>query len=458
MSKPTAGKKLVPVDHTYTDYSIVGDDDLYQLTQEAISMKMTVKSDVESSPTKRISNTGDEYSVEALKKKLLSMYKDMAPLRKHAGGVVKPFPEKLMEILCKPDIEHIIGWMPHGRAFAVHRPNVFVLEVLPLHFKQSTIMSFTRQLNLWGFRRISQGKDAGAYYHELFLRGRPRLLSRMRRLKLKGLGIKTIPNPDCEPDFYELAKTRPLPHLEGSDGKNEGQRLFASSAKINYGSETNLLLAHSNRLHTSDHINNYAGNRDSMPCISNAGIGTGMGTTHVGMQGGLMQGVPLNIPNDQLGFEAMQNQRFNEGRTRMFIQGAMMAQQREQENAQIMQRMQRDQFMLSQPNYAESVLLHEREVQQRAQARWHEEQRVSLERSAAMRLEQQRTFLSSRGIMQQSQQNSLGFNMGNGLMNNSNMLTPNWSGCSSDELCTGTTDPDAAYQDSNKVHNPYNHN
>ena len=119
-----------------------------------------------------------------------------------------------MEVLSRGDIDTIIQWLPHGRAFIVLNPQVFVKEVLPRFFKQSKFMSFTRQLNLWGFKRITKGRDAGAYYHQLFLRGRPRLCMRMRRQKIKGTGIKLTPNPETEPDFYKISEAAPLPVVE----------------------------------------------------------------------------------------------------------------------------------------------------------------------------------------------------------------------------------------------------
>ena len=57
---------------------------------------------------------------------------------------------------------------------------------MPLHFRQTKLTSFQRQLNLYGFRRITKGRDGGAYYHEFFLRGRPDLLRKMIRKKSKG--------------------------------------------------------------------------------------------------------------------------------------------------------------------------------------------------------------------------------------------------------------------------------
>ena len=92
--------------------------------------------------------------------------------------------------------------MPHGRAFIVKRPKTIAAQVLTRFFKQTKLTSFTRQLNLWGFKRITRGTDTGAYYHDLFLRGRPDLALRMKRHKIKSNGTRAIPCPEQEPNFY----------------------------------------------------------------------------------------------------------------------------------------------------------------------------------------------------------------------------------------------------------------
>ena len=119
---------------------------------------------------------------------------------------------QLMEVLDRSDLVDVISWMPHGRAFVVKKPKLFAVDVLPRFFKQTKYLSFTRQLNLWGFKRITKGLDGGAYYHELFLRGRPYLAMRMKRHKVKGTGIKLTPNPSMEPLFY-----RDYPYMEQLD-------------------------------------------------------------------------------------------------------------------------------------------------------------------------------------------------------------------------------------------------
>lgn len=121
-------------------------------------------------------------------------------------------PPQLMDVLDRSDLVDIISWMPHGRAFIVKKPKLFAVDVLPRFFKQTKYLSFTRQLNLWGFKRITKGLDGGAYYHELFLRGRPYLAMRMKRHKVKGTGIKLTPNPSAEPLFY-----RDYPYMEQLD-------------------------------------------------------------------------------------------------------------------------------------------------------------------------------------------------------------------------------------------------
>ncbi len=117
------------------------------------------------------------------------------------------FPLKLhiiLKILEREGNDHIFSWLPHGRAFGIHRNGRFEEEVVKRFFKQSQISSFRRQLNLYGFIRISNGRDAGAYYHEYFLRGKPLLSLKMTRTRIKGTKIRASSSPDNEPLFYSM--------------------------------------------------------------------------------------------------------------------------------------------------------------------------------------------------------------------------------------------------------------
>lgn len=124
-----------------------------------------------------------------------SICKDVAP----------PFPVKLYEMLDRVDTEgyrHIISWQPHGRCFVVHDAGAFK-PLLPNYFKLRKIASFQRQLNLYGFQRLTVGLDKGGYYNELFLRNRPDLVPLIHRVKVKGTGVRAKSNPKEEPNLYE---------------------------------------------------------------------------------------------------------------------------------------------------------------------------------------------------------------------------------------------------------------
>jgi len=91
----------------------------------------------------------------------------------------------------------------------VYQKAAFVRKLMPQFFKQTKWTSFQRQLNLYGFQRITKGPDTGAYYHELFLLDREFLAARIVRQKVKGTGIKGANNPEEEPDFYSMPPVRP---------------------------------------------------------------------------------------------------------------------------------------------------------------------------------------------------------------------------------------------------------
>jgi hypothetical protein len=129
------------------------------------------------------------------------------------GGVAEPFPEKLYFMLQQVEQEgksDIISFYPHGRAFCIHDMKKFADEILPKYFsKQGKLVSFVRQINLYGFARIHSGQDAGGYYHELFLKGRPELFTYMRRAGAsKGKDDRRKRKdrhlPAIQPDFYAM--------------------------------------------------------------------------------------------------------------------------------------------------------------------------------------------------------------------------------------------------------------
>jgi hypothetical protein len=79
----------------------------------------------------------------------------------------QPFPVKLHMILSNPDFEDIIAWLPHGRSWRILQQKAFEEKIIPLYFRHGRYSSFARQVNGWGFRRITHGSDYNSYYHEV---------------------------------------------------------------------------------------------------------------------------------------------------------------------------------------------------------------------------------------------------------------------------------------------------
>eukprot|EP00814_Leptocylindrus_danicus_P020099 CAMPEP_0116039464 /NCGR_PEP_ID=MMETSP0321-20121206/23587_1 /TAXON_ID=163516 /ORGANISM="Leptocylindrus danicus var. danicus, Strain B650" /LENGTH=340 /DNA_ID=CAMNT_0003518709 /DNA_START=96 /DNA_END=1118 /DNA_ORIENTATION=+ len=186
-------RRLV-VDHSYADFSSVNDSAL----DESVAFY-------------------GETLQSILQKGGATRTEDVVKCRYAIKRSMKTFPEKLMEVLSRSDdadCVRCITWLPHGRSFKIIDQDYFMKEICPRYFKATQYKSFTRQFNLWGFKRITNGVDAGAYYHQMFLRGMPNLAKAMclpKNAKTKGYsGGRLMANPDAEPDFYELEKIRPL--------------------------------------------------------------------------------------------------------------------------------------------------------------------------------------------------------------------------------------------------------
>lgn len=142
-----------------------------------------------------------------------------------------PFPLKLHVLLYfmkENEYTHIASWLKHGRAFRIFDAKQFEEVIMSRFYSMSKITSFHRQLNLYGFRRLTHGKDEGAYYHEYFLRGKPYLTVHISRTKVKGTKIRAASSPDDEPDFYTMPFVNPL---DGTSQANavQPQKLPASA-------------------------------------------------------------------------------------------------------------------------------------------------------------------------------------------------------------------------------------
>ena len=96
------------------------------------------------------------------------------------------FPFKLYRMLTDTEEngnDNILSFTPSGRAFRIHKPEEFTAKIMPEYFSTSRLASFQRQLNLYGFRRIADGPEKGAYLHEHFRKGHKSLCRKIKRKK-----------------------------------------------------------------------------------------------------------------------------------------------------------------------------------------------------------------------------------------------------------------------------------
>jgi hypothetical protein len=94
------------------------------------------------------------------------------------------FPWKLhlmLEHAEKKNYHDVVSWVKDGSAFKVHKSREFVEQVMPIYFDQTKYESFRRQLNLYGFTRMSRGEDRSVTSHPSFVKGARCLCENIRR-------------------------------------------------------------------------------------------------------------------------------------------------------------------------------------------------------------------------------------------------------------------------------------
>jgi HSF-type DNA-binding len=154
--------------------------------------------------------------------------------KKSAGGAKETFPIKLhamLELVDELGLNAIVSWLPHGRAFKVFDKKRLTEEVLPRFFEhQSEYASFQRQLNIYGFLRLTgQGTNQKAYYHELFLRGRPEFCPLIPRNRSASHKVRRTYDPTSEPDFERMA---PMPSSARASTEAVASRALVAAAPI----------------------------------------------------------------------------------------------------------------------------------------------------------------------------------------------------------------------------------
>ncbi|XP_071444638.1 heat shock factor protein isoform X2 [Hetaerina americana] len=105
------------------------------------------------------------------------------------GTNVPAFLTKLWKLVEDPATNGLITWSSEGSSFLIRNQAQFSRELLPLYYKHNNLASFIRQLNMYGFRKISSvdsgglklDRDEMEFAHKYFLRGHSCLLSNIKR-------------------------------------------------------------------------------------------------------------------------------------------------------------------------------------------------------------------------------------------------------------------------------------
>ena len=134
-----------------------------------------------------------------------------------------------------------INWCSDGLSFEVPDKDTFVRETLPRYFRHSRFASVQRQLNLYGFKKVSDGELR--FEHPDFLRDFPQRVTKVLRApptvqKPRPKKKKVVRKPPSSDDDYSDGDKTPSPKrsrcdvaaLFGRDEATTAEALFSLSA------------------------------------------------------------------------------------------------------------------------------------------------------------------------------------------------------------------------------------
>lgn len=139
---------------------------------------------------------------------------------------VPAFLTKLWALVENPTCDDLICWDESGKSFHVFDQGRFAKEILPLYFKHSNIASFIRQLNMYGFRKVTnieQGlkteKDDLEFQHPYFQKDQEQLLEHIKRkithhvpahpqIKMEPIQTVSVPTEDLSRMVSEVNQVK----------------------------------------------------------------------------------------------------------------------------------------------------------------------------------------------------------------------------------------------------------
>ncbi|GAB0090738.1 heat shock factor protein [Sergentomyia squamirostris] len=113
---------------------------------------------------------------------------------------IPAFLVKLWRLVEDPQTNELISWRPDGLSFVINNQSRFSSELLPLNYKHNNMASFIRQLNMYGFHKVTSiengglrfSKDEMEFSHPDFRRGEYILLNNIKRKIAAAKGTSNV--------------------------------------------------------------------------------------------------------------------------------------------------------------------------------------------------------------------------------------------------------------------------
>ncbi|CAG8558903.1 17942_t:CDS:2 [Funneliformis caledonium] len=152
---------------------------------------------------------------------------------KYDLDTVSVFVAKLYQLLDCDDYKEYLTWNDTGDVFVICNMDEFAQNVLPKYFKHCKFTSFVRQLNIYGFYRVSdarkskhvRSKNACVFSHSQFRRGRQDLLPNIRRKVSKTLRRKARNTEPSLSQSHIVDGTTSMQTIYGSNPLNKGSNI-----------------------------------------------------------------------------------------------------------------------------------------------------------------------------------------------------------------------------------------
>lgn len=113
------------------------------------------------------------------------------------------FINKLLAILQDPQCEMMISWTPCGQCIILKDLTKIASDLLPKYFNHAKIPTLVRQLNYYGFKKISSTAGKAVYCNSNFQKDRPDLLINIKREKKKPVPKPSQSEPASSQNFDE---------------------------------------------------------------------------------------------------------------------------------------------------------------------------------------------------------------------------------------------------------------